>query len=64
MEIGSPAATIWWNFWQAYLAQTFDPIWKSKGVTVARAELNDALGPVSRSVDLNQRPGQSERQTP
>jgi penicillin amidase len=44
MEIDSPAATIWWTFWQAYLAATFDPVWKSKGVTVARAELNDALG--------------------
>jgi penicillin G amidase len=44
MEINSPAATIWWNFWQSYLAQTFDPIWKSKGVKVARSEVNDALG--------------------
>jgi penicillin amidase len=44
MEIDSPAATIWWNFWQSYLAQTFDPTWKSKGVKVARSEVNDALG--------------------
>ena len=44
MEIDSPAATIWWNFWQSYLAQTFDPTWKSMGVKVARSEVNDALG--------------------
>ena len=44
MEIDSPAATIWWNFWQSYLAATFDPSWKSHNVTVARSEVNDALG--------------------
>ncbi len=44
MDINSPAATIWWNFWQSYLAATFDPVWKSHNVTVARTELNDALG--------------------
>ncbi|MHB8613188.1 MAG: penicillin acylase family protein [Candidatus Dormibacteraceae bacterium] len=44
MEIGSPAATIWWTFWQTYIAQTFDPVWKAKGVTVQRSEVNDALG--------------------
>jgi len=44
MEINSPAATIWWTFWQSYLAATFDPYWKSRDVKVARSELNDALG--------------------
>jgi len=44
MEINSPAATIWWTFWQTYIAQSFDPWWKAKGVTVNRSEVNDALG--------------------
>ena len=44
MEINSPAATIWWNFWQTYIAQTFDPVWKAKGVTVKLSEVSDALG--------------------
>ncbi len=44
MEVDSPAATIWWNFWQKYLSETFDPSWHSKGVKVDRAEVNDALG--------------------
>ncbi|HVS48831.1 MAG TPA: penicillin acylase family protein, partial [Candidatus Dormibacteraeota bacterium] len=44
MEINSPAATIWWTFWQTYIAQSFDPWWKAKKVTVNRSELNGALG--------------------
>jgi penicillin amidase len=44
MEVSSPAATIWWTFWQSYLAATFDPVWKSKDVKVARSEVTDALG--------------------
>ena len=44
MDTGSAAATIWWTFWQTYIAQTFDPWWKAKGVKVDRSELNDALG--------------------
>jgi penicillin amidase len=44
MEVNSPAATIWWTFWQTYIAQTFDPWWKAKNVKVNRSELNDALG--------------------
>ena len=44
MEINSPAATIWWNFWQTYIAQTFDPWWKTKGVTVNQSEVSNALG--------------------
>jgi penicillin amidase len=44
MEINSPAATIWWNFWQTYIAQTFDPWWKAKGVTVNQSEVSNALG--------------------
>src|SRR5450759_2086646 len=44
MEINSPAATIWWTFWQSYLAATFDPYWHSRDVQVARSDVNDALG--------------------
>jgi penicillin amidase len=44
MDTSSPAATIWWTFWQTYLAQTFDPWWKQDAVKVDRAEVNDALG--------------------
>jgi len=44
METNSPAATIWWTFWQEYLAVTFDPVWKANDIKVARAEVNDALG--------------------
>ena len=50
METNSPAATIWWTFWQAYLAATFDPIWKAKDIKLDRmddtntSKLNDALG--------------------
>jgi penicillin amidase len=53
MEINSPAATIWWTFWQTYIAQSFDPWWKAKGVTVARSELNDALGQDLESLALS-----------
>jgi penicillin amidase len=52
MEINSPAATIWWTFWQSYIAQSFDPWWKAKGVTVNRSELNDALGQDLESLAL------------
>ncbi len=44
MEINSPAATIWWSFWQSYLSATFDSYWHSRDVKVARSEVNDALG--------------------
>src|SRR5258708_26638348 len=44
MEVNSPAATIWWTFWQSYLAATFDSYWHSRDVKVARSEVNDALG--------------------
>ncbi|GAC1472771.1 MAG: penicillin acylase family protein [Candidatus Dormibacteraceae bacterium] len=44
METGSAAATIWWTFWQEYIAQSFDPWWKAKKVQVVRSEVNDALG--------------------
>jgi len=44
METDSAAATIWNQFWSAYLAETFDPWWKSRGVTVNRKdEIKDAL---------------------
>src|SRR6266852_5795429 len=52
MEINSPAATIWWTFWQAYIAQTFDPWWKAKKVAVDRSEVNDALGQYLESETL------------
>jgi penicillin amidase len=44
MEVNSPAATIWWTFWQEYLAVTFDPVWKAHDIKVARSEVNKALG--------------------
>jgi penicillin G amidase len=44
METGSAAASIWWTFWQSYISQSFDPLWKAKNVTVDRHELDDALG--------------------
>ena len=44
METNSAGATIWWSFWQEYLAVTFDPVWKAHDIKVARAEVNDALG--------------------
>ena len=50
MDTDSVAATIWWNFWRAYLAATFDPWWKSHKVKIDRDEggnsnpLNDMLG--------------------
>ena len=44
METDSAAATIWWNFWESYLSETFDPYWKSRNVNVARSEVTDALG--------------------
>ncbi|HEX9559942.1 MAG TPA: penicillin acylase family protein, partial [Candidatus Dormibacteraeota bacterium] len=46
------AATIWWTFWQAYIAQTFDPWWKAKKVAVDRSEVNDALGQYLESETL------------
>jgi penicillin G amidase len=52
MEINSPAATIWWTFWQAYIAQSFDPWWKEKGVVVNRSELNKGLGQYLEAVTL------------
>jgi penicillin amidase len=44
METDSAAATIWNQFWTWYLAETFDPWWKSRAVTVKRADqIWDAL---------------------
>jgi penicillin amidase len=43
MDTGSAAATMWWTFWQGYIAQSFDPWWKAKKVPVDRSELNDML---------------------
>ena len=68
MDVNSAAATVWWTFWQAYLSATFDPWWKSRHVSVGRAELNDSLGqdleawtlgdPVNRAFSA---PGAGER---
>ena len=44
MDTGSAGATMWWTFWQEYIAQSFDPWWKAKKVPVDRSELNDMLG--------------------
>jgi penicillin amidase len=44
MDTGSVAASVWWTFWQDYVAETFDPWWKSRAVPVNRSELNKALG--------------------
>ena len=52
METNSAAATIWWTFWQTYIAQSFDPWWKAKGVSVNRSEVNDALGQDLESMAL------------
>jgi len=59
METSSAAATIWWNFWQSYLAATYDPVWKANKVTVDRlddtntSKLNDALGQFLEASTLN-----------
>src|SRR6202521_4335464 len=61
METSSAAATIWWNFWQTYLAQSFDPWWTAKNIAVDRSEqseglaqekLNNALGQYLEAVTL------------
>ena len=44
METNSAAASVWWTFWQSYLAETFDPWWKSRSVKVKRADVNAMLG--------------------
>ncbi len=44
MDRSSPAATVWWQFWQSYLAEVFDPWWKSRSVPVKRDEVDEMLG--------------------
>ena len=44
MDVDSAAASIWWTFWQTYIARSFDPWWKTDHVTVNRSEVNDMLG--------------------
>ena len=44
MDVSSAAATIWDIFWRTYLAETFDPWWKSRAVKVDRGEVTDMLG--------------------
>ena len=44
MDTGSAAASVWWTFWQSYVSETFDPWWKSRGVTVQLADVSDMLG--------------------
>jgi penicillin amidase len=53
MEVDSTAATVWSTFWQSYLAATFDGVWKAKGVTVDRGEVEDALGQDLEAWTLN-----------
>jgi len=36
MEPGSAAATVWWTFWDDYLAAVFEPWWKAGKVPVGR----------------------------
>jgi penicillin amidase len=48
MATESPAASIWWTFWDAYLKEVFGPLWSkitvdSAGVSTARASLNQDL---------------------
>jgi penicillin G amidase len=52
METGSAAASIWSTFWESYLSQTFDSIWKAKNVTVDRHELDDALSQYLEALTL------------
>ena len=56
METGSAAASIWSAFWEAYLSQTFDSIWKAKNVTVDRHELDDALSQYLETLTLKSPP--------
>jgi penicillin G amidase len=44
MEVDSAAASVWWTFWQAYLSQTFDPWWATKGVKLNKQEVIKSLG--------------------
>jgi penicillin G amidase len=44
METDSAAATIWSDFWDRYLDETFRPWWKSRAVKVDMLEVRDALG--------------------
>ena len=44
MDKDSTAASMWWVFWQSYLAATFDPWWRTHNVKVDQSELNDSLG--------------------
>lgn len=53
MEANSPAATIWWTFWQSYIKETFGPWWKSKNVKVDMGEVNDMLGQDLEAWTLN-----------
>src|SRR6185312_9628988 len=53
MDIDSPAATVWWTFWEQYMSATFDGYWKAKGVSVDRSELDDALGQDLEAWTLN-----------
>ena len=44
MAVDSAAASVWWTFWQDYLAQTFDPWWRAQGVKIDKQEVIDMLG--------------------
>jgi penicillin G amidase len=53
MDVGSAAASIWWTFWQAYLAATFDPWWRTHNVKVDMSEVEDVLGQDLEAWTLN-----------
>ncbi|HEY3084294.1 MAG TPA: penicillin acylase family protein [Candidatus Dormibacteraeota bacterium] len=44
METDSAAATVWSDFWDRYVDETFRPWWKSRAVKVDMQEVRDALG--------------------
>jgi penicillin amidase len=44
METDSAAATVWSDFWDRYLDETFRPWWKSRAVKVDMQEVREALG--------------------
>jgi penicillin G amidase len=43
MEAGSPAASVWWTFWQSYLEETFGPWWKAANIKASFDALRDGM---------------------
>jgi len=54
METSSPAASVWAYFWPWYMAETFDPWWKSRAVPVDRVESGSATATTSLDDTLGQ----------